>query len=344
MRTRFTVIIVALAMLALIAAPGLAQDEAPTIADIVVASATAEEAQFTVLLAAVQAADPIFLELLADPGVAYTVFAPTDAAFGALLEALDTSPEELLGNTALLNQVLAYHVVPGIFEAEAVVALDGSLLGTVLAGAALSISMSDGAVFVDDSQVIAVDVAAANGVVHVIDAVLLPEITDADMMEDAMMEPAGSIAELVIATASADAAEFTILLAAVEAVGPAVVELLSGPGPYTVFAPTDAAFADLLAALGVTAEELLGDTDLLATVLSYHVVPGKFAAEDVIAAASLDEMAGVNIATLLGGTTVNISLSDGGVMVNDSNVIDVDIMADNGVIHVIDAVLLPPME
>lgn len=344
---KLSVLLATLALLALAIVPTLAQ-ETTTIADIVVASATGESPEFTVLLAAVQAADPSFIEALSNPDGLYIVFAPTDAAFGALLEALDTSPEELLANTALLNTVLAYHVVPAVFYAEDVVELDGALLGTVLPGAALAISVTDEGVFVNDSAVVAVDVEAANGVVHVIDAVLVPEMgEEEEMMEEEMEEP-GTIAEIVVAAATGDAPEFTILLAAVQAADPMVLELLSGSdyGPFTVFAPTDAAFGAALTALGLTAEQILADTDLLTTVLAYHVLPGYFASGDVVGVASMENEEGVtgaNVATALPGTTVSVTLSDGSVLVNNATVVTVDIVAANGIIHVIDTVLLPPM-
>lgn len=346
---KLSVLLVTLALLALAIVPGLAQEEPGTIAEIVVASATGESPEFTVLLAAVQAADPGFIEALSNPDGLYTVFAPTDAAFGALLEALDTSPEELLANTDLLNTVLAYHVVPAVFYAEDVVELDGALLGTVLPGAALAISVTDEGVFVNDSAIVAVDVEAANGVVHVIDAVLVPEMgEEEEMMEEEMVEEPGTIAEIVVAAATGDAPEFTILLAAVQAADPLVLELLSGSdyGPFTVFAPTDAAFGAALAALGLTAEQILADTDLLTTVLAYHVLPGYFASGDVVGVASMEDeegMTGANVATALAGTTVSVTLSDGSVLVNDATVVTVDIVAANGIIHVIDTVLLPPM-
>lgn len=337
------VVLSLLALLALAIVPAFAQDAEPTIADLVVASTEAETPEFTVLLAAVAAADPAFLEALSSEGQ-WTVFAPTDAAFLALLEALSVSAEDLLADTELLNTVLAYHVVPGAFNAEAVVALDGALIGTLLNDSPLAISVMDGAVMVNDSTVVTADVMASNGIVHVIDTVLVPAMDGEEMAEGEMMEePTLNIAETVIAATEGDAPQFTVLLAAVVAADPSIVTMLSEGGPYTVFAPTDEAFAALLEALGVTAEELLANTELLNTVLAYHVVPGIFTAETVVAAAGSAEE-GVNVATLLAGTTVNVSLDGESVMVNDATVIATDVYATNGVIHVIDAVILPPME
>ncbi len=145
-----------------------------------------------------------------------------------------------------------------------------------------------------------------------------------------------TIADIVVASATSDTPEFTVLLAAVQAAG--LTETLAGEGPFTVFAPTDAAFAAALEALGLSAEDVLADTELLTAVLTYHVVPGIATAEDVV---GLD---GQEVTTV-NGAPITISVVDGGVVLNGTvNVIVTDIMASNGVIHVIDAVLLPPSE
>ncbi|MBK9125282.1 MAG: fasciclin domain-containing protein [Chloroflexi bacterium] len=338
-------------VLALFAVPVFAQDaELPTIADIVVASTEAETPEFTVLLAAVAAADPAFLETLSNPDAGVTVFAPTDAAFGALLEALDMSAEDVLGNADLLNSVLAYHVVPGVFNAEAVVAADGAILGTFLAHQGLLVSVTDDGAFVNEATIVATDIAASNGIVHVIDAVLVPNMDDmmGDDMGEMMEEPTASIAETVVAASSAEAPEFTVLLAAVLAADPSILDTLINGGPYTVFAPTDAAFGALLEALGATAEEVLANTDLLNTVLAYHVVPGTFVAGDIVATAEAmggdaeTMTSGFSIATLLPGGLLEIGVNGGAVTINETvNVIATDVYATNGVIHVIDAVLVP---
>jgi len=342
---KFSALFVVLAILALAVVPSFAQDESPTIVDIVVSSAEAEEAEFTVLLAAVQAADPAIVEALSDPEGLYTVFAPTDAAFVALLEALEVTAEDLLADTDLLNDVLLYHVVPGVFFAEDVVALDGSLLGTVLPSSALSVSVTDDGAFVQESTIIQTDIEAANGVVHVIDSVLIPDMGDdmemeEEMDDEEMMEELISIAETVIAATEGDSPEFTVLLQAVVTAG--LDGVLTNNGPFTVFAPTDAAFVAALEALGLTAEELLASPDL-ASILAYHVVPGTFYAEDVVAAADMME-GEFSVATALSGTAVTVAVSEDGVTVDGANVVTTDIEASNGIIHVIDAVILPPAD
>lgn len=344
---KLSIVMVILALV-LMAVPVFAQDEEPTIAEIVVSSTEAETPEFTVLLAAVSAADPVFLEVLSSPDANVTVFAPTDAAFTALLEALEVSAEDLLADTELLNEVLAYHVVPGIFPAEGVAGLDGALLGTFLAGEALSVSLDGENVFVNESQVVAVDVTASNGIVHVIDAVLVPasdDMMEEDMAEEdmEMMEDMGTIADVVIASTEAETPEFTVLLAAVLAADPVVLESLTNNGPYTVFAPTDAAFAAALESLGLTAEELLADTETLTSILAYHVVPGYFEAADVLGALEMMEE-GVSIATLYVPNTLSITTDGEGVFINEAALVATDVFASNGVIHVIDGVLLPTAE
>jgi uncharacterized surface protein with fasciclin (FAS1) repeats len=126
------------------------------------------------------------------------------------------------------------------------------------------------------------------------------------------------------------AGSFTTLVAAVQAAG--LVDTLKGEGPFTVFAPTDEAFAALPAG---TVDDLLKpeNKDKLVAILTYHVVPGKVMSTDLT-----DDM----MAKTVEGADVKIDL-DSGVMVNDANVVTADIVADNGVIHVIDKVIMPPM-
>jgi len=130
----------------------------------------------------------------------------------------------------------------------------------------------------------------------------------------------------IVATASS-AGSFNTLVAAVQAAG--LVETLQSDGPFTVFAPTDEAFAKLPEG---TVEALLANPDQLRAILLYHVVPGKVMAADVV---------NLNSATTAQGSDVEIMLADGRVMINDANVTATDIETSNGVIHVIDSVIIP---
>jgi uncharacterized surface protein with fasciclin (FAS1) repeats len=145
--------------------------------------------------------------------------------------------------------------------------------------------------------------------------------------ESAMAEP-GTIVDVAAA-----AGDFNTLVAAIQAAG--LTETLSGPGPFTVFAPTDEAFAAALKSLGMTADELLADTATLTSILTYHVIAGEVPSSAVVT------MNGQSVPTV-NGASVMITVDGDKVMVNDATVTAVDIPASNGVIHVIDSVLTPP--
>jgi transforming growth factor-beta-induced protein len=175
----------------------------------------------------------------------------------------------------------------------------------------------DGNVILNGSiKVIITDIMASNGVIHVIDGVLIPP---------ADPEPAPkSIVEIAVGNP-----DFSILVAALQKAN--LVEALSAPGPFTVFAPTNAAFEKLLGELGITAEQLLDSPDL-ASILLYHVAEGAVKAEQAVALGTIKT---------LNGASVRVT-EHGGVLINKSKVITADIEASNGVIHVIDTVLIPP--
>lgn len=251
---------------------------------------------FTTLVKALKAAD--LVDTLNGDGP-FTVFAPTDEAFAKLP---DGALEKLIAHPKQLREVLLYHVVAGKVKASDVFQLN--VAATVL-GAPVLVNTKDG-VKINDSTVIKPDVTASNGVIHVIDAVLLPP---------------GNIVE----TAS-KAGKFNTLLAAAKAAG--LAETLASDGPFTVFAPTDAAFAKLPDG---TVESLLADPERLAKILKYHVVKGNVVAGDVVK---------MNDAKTLLGQKVKIA-TDGGVKINNAKVVATDVLARNGVIHVIDTVLLP---
>ena len=270
------------------------------------------DGRFTTLVAAVGAAE--LVDTLKGEGP-FTVFAPTDDAFAALPAG---TIDELLKpeNKQKLTDILLYHVVPGAVMAADVVALTSA--ATAL-GKDVAIKTDMGNVYINESKVIITDIETSNGVIHVVDAVLLPPA------EDAMMEK-----KTIVDIAAADG-RFNTLVAAVGAAG--LAETLSGEGPFTVFAPTDDAFAALPAG---TVESLLlpENKQALTDILLYHVASGKVMAADVVTLTS--------VPTLL-GKDVTVTVKDGKVFLNDTvEVIITDIEASNGVIHVIDAVLLPP--
>jgi uncharacterized surface protein with fasciclin (FAS1) repeats len=269
-----------------------------TIVDIAVS-----DENFSTLVTALDAAG--LVEALQGEGP-FTVFAPTNDAFDALPEgALDA----LLADTEALSDVLLYHVAAGKAMAADVVELDGQKVETLL-GQYVDIMIDGEAVMVDNAMVTATDIKASNGVIHVIDAVLLPETR--------------TIVDIAV-----EDGRFTTLVAALEAAG--LVEALQAEGPFTVFAPTDDAFAALPDG---TLDSLLADTEALSNVLLYHVVDGKVMAAQVV------ELDGQEVETL-SGDNIMVMIMDGTVKINDSQVIIADVEASNGVIHVIDAVLVP---
>lgn len=158
------------------------------------------------------------------------------------------------------------------------------------------------------------------------------ETTAASESTLAMTDTTEAMVEMDIVDTAVAAGDFTTLAAALEAAD--LVDTLKGEGPFTVFAPTDAAFEAALADLGLTAEELLADTETLTSILTYHVVPGEVPAADVV---TLD---GQEVETV-NGETVTITIDGETVMVDDATVAQADVFASNGVIHVIDSVLLP---
>ena len=258
---------------------------------------------FSTLVAALEAAG--LVEALQGEGP-FTVFAPTNEAFEALPEG---ALEALVADPEALTDVLLYHVAEGKAMAADVVELDGQKVETLL-GQYLDITIDGESVLVDDATVIAADVKASNGVIHVVDTVLLPETR--------------TIVDIAV-----EDGRFTTLVAALEAAG--LVEALQADGPFTVFAPTDDAFAALPEG---TVEGLLADTEALTQVLLYHVVDGKVMAAQVV------ELDGQEVETL-SGDNVLVMIDGEAVKINDAQVIIADVEASNGVIHVIDAVLVP---
>jgi uncharacterized surface protein with fasciclin (FAS1) repeats len=253
---------------------------------------------FALLKTAVAAAE---LTATLDGDTAYTVFAPTSAAIQAIGSAEQL--QALLADKPRLTDLLLHHVVAGKKYASDVTtaqsfAMANGLTLPITAGATVKIG---------DATITRVDVYARNGVVHVIDAVLVPPPTIAQ----------------VVATNP----DFETLLAAVSAAE--LVATLNGPGPFTVFAPTDAAF-EKIAAAGLAA--ILADKDLLTDILLYHVIDGEQLAAAVVAK---------NHLTMKNGAIVPITTT-GGAKIGGALITTTDLKVRNGVIHIIDTVIVPP--
>ncbi len=270
---------------------------AQTITEIVVNSP-----DHTTLEAAVIAAE--LDGVLNSPGN-FTVFAPTDAAFAAL--PAGTVDQLLLDPTGNLAKILLYHVLGAeVFSGD----LSDGQTATTLLGQGITVTLNADGAFINGAKISVVDLDASNGVVHVLDAVILP--------------PASTVVDVVV-----NSPVHTTLEAAVTAAG--LVPALQGDGPFTVFAPTDDAFAALPA--GTVDALLMDPTGDLAKILLYHVVGGEVLSSDL----SDGQMA----ATLL-GQGINVSINADGVFINDAKVVISDIRTFNGVVHVLDAVMLPP--
>jgi uncharacterized surface protein with fasciclin (FAS1) repeats len=283
---------------------GLFLNAQTTVVDVVVGSE-----DHTLLEAAVLEAD--LAGALSGDGP-FTVFAPTDAAFTALVTALDITADDLLAMDNL-GDILQYHVLSGAVMSSD---LDDTQTVAMLNGDDATIDFMNGVVTINGvATVTTANIMADNGVVHVIDAVLLP--------------PAETTTVVDVIVNSDD---HTLLEAAVGAAD--LVGALSGEGPFTVFAPTDAAITALVTALDITADDLLAMEDL-GDILTYHVLSGTVLSTD---------LAPTQTVTMLNGDDATVTSMGGTVMINDATVTMADITTDNGVVHVIDAVILPPVE
>lgn len=243
-----------------------------------------------------------------------TVFAPTNSAFAALLTELGVTKDALLADKALLTAVLSYHVL-GTTVARADIPVGKAI--TPLAGGFFKIETTGGLKVTDGrnrvSNITATDIRASNGVVHLVDRVLLPANKD------------------IVATASA-LPDFSILVEAVVAAG--LVSALQGAGPFTVFAPTNAAFADLLGELNVTKQALLANTALLTKVLTYHVVPARVLKAEVPVNTAITTLQGQSLSV---GADLVITDQN----MRKSSIVATDVFTSNGVIHAVNKVLLP---
>ena len=259
----------------------------------------AEQAgSFQTLLAAAEAAG--LVQTLASEEL--TVFAPTDEAFAALPDGV---VEYLLDNPDLLAEVLTYHVVAGRVPAAEVAGVSSV---ETLNGQSLPVSVEGSTVRIGNASVVQADIEASNGIIHVIDDVLTPLV---DLVTTARLT-----------------GEFTTLLTALEAAG--LDEVLMGmDGEWTIFAPTDAAFAEIPQE---DLEALLADSDALTAVLLYHAASGTIPAAEVVSRSSIETLQGGSLAVAVSGDVVTVG---------SATVVATDVAASNGVIHVIDGVLIP---
>jgi transforming growth factor-beta-induced protein len=266
-----------------------------TIVDVAV-----KDGHFKTLVAALKAADLDGVLMGEGP---FTVFAPTDKAFAKLPAG---TVDSLLKDIPTLKKILLYHVAAGKMAAADVAKVTSV---PTVNGLPVMVKVSGSTVKINDSVVQIADIAASNGLIHVVDTVILP--------------PSGDLVDTAMANGN-----FKTLLTAAAAAG--LVDTLKGAGPFTLFAPTDEAFAKLPAG---TVEGLLKDIPTLKKILTYHVVSGRVYASDV---------AKMNTAPSVQGSSITIKVDMDSVKLNGSSMVtNADILTTNGVIHVIDSVLLP---
>lgn len=277
-------------------------EDKPSITEI-----AAADGRFTTLVTALE--DTGLDATLSEPGD-YTVFAPTDDAFNALEEGLLAS---LQADTALLEDVLLYHVVDGAVSAETALTMDTENVIT-MNDKAFYVSVVDGSLFVNGALVITQDIEASNGVIHVIDKVLLPP--EGDRL---------TITDILIADG-----RFTTLLTMMQSVG--ADQFLAGEGEFTLFAPDDEAFEKLGQQ---QVDLLLSRPEVLGLMISLHILEGAVTSETAMT------MDGQTVSVVDTVQTVTITVRNGDLFVKESRVITTDIEAENGVIHVIDTVMSP---
>jgi len=304
MKTRFNLVPVLLLVGVLFFTSCNDDDDMEEMGEKNVVEVAASAGQFTILIEAAKKAG--LADYLSNTD-GITVFAPTDAAFKSLLtdlgaKSLDDIPVDKLTN------ILLYHVIGTTAMSNS---LKSGYFPTLSKSAGNNISMYisvEGGVSINkNTKVTSADIAAKNGVIHVVDKVILPP----------------SIVNIAI-----DNANFSILVQAVVKAG--LVDALSGAGPFTVFAPTNDAFKALFAQLGIMGIDNL-TAEQLTPILTYHVVSG-----NVLSTA----LSNGDVPTLNKGKSLKVNLS-GGVKINDSEVVAANIQGSNGVVHVINKVLIP---
>ena len=245
----------------------------------------------------------------------FTLLAPSDAAFAKLPAG---TLDALLKDRAALTRALRYHVLTSRVPAAKLTAGPAK----TLEGSTVIVGVTGTRVTVNDATVTATDVGATNGVIHVIDTVLLPPgFTVGGVAVTVPPPPVGDVVQV----AAADG-RFGLLIKALDAAG--LTATLQGPGPYTLLAPTDAAFRALPPDL---LTKLLADRSTLAKLLTYHVIAGR------VPSAALKP----GEATTAEGDTVKVGTNAAGLTIDDAGVLTIDVAATNGVLHAIDKVLVP---
>jgi transforming growth factor-beta-induced protein len=302
MKTKFK-IIPALMIAASLLFTACSEDETPVMESKNIVEVAADAGNFSILIEAAQQAG--LAEFLSTENN-LTVFAPTDAAFASLLSDLGLSSLDDIP-VADLTQILTYHVIGAkVMSTDLSTGYVPTLASFDSSPVSMYITVGNTVSINGSVSVTTANVEAENGVIHVVDKVILPP----------------TVVNIALANEN-----FTTLVQAVVKAG--LVDALSADGPFTVFAPTNAAFDALFAQLGISGIDDL-TAEQLVPILTYHVVPGNVVST---------ELSNGDVGTL-NGQNLSIDLS-AGVKINESEVIAADIQGSNGVVHVIDQVLLP---
>lgn len=328
-------LVVAVLLFVLATLPALAQGT--TILDVV-----NSREDLSVLASVVAAVDPSIAETLSRtdiPGL--TLLAPNNEAFTRLGLYFDVDLAFFVENPEVTANLLRYHVLTGFFSLADIAVNDGGVILTALPDTSIRVDVADnGTVKLNIADVVDADVRASNGRIQVIDDVIFTSALDEEIAaaiaewkafkEEVAALPADSVIGLVRDNPDLSTL-FDVILATEQ------YNLLRDGFPFTVFAPTNAAFEALFASMGVTADEALENVDLLKTVLRYHIL------EDEVSAEALAGLAGTTVETLNGEGVVVSTTEEGGVVLNGTvNVVTPDVVGFNVVVHVVDAVLVPP--
>jgi uncharacterized surface protein with fasciclin (FAS1) repeats len=308
--------------------------EKPTIAAYIEQQANdSADPEFTLLWQAIQAADPSVLETL-NKAWGFTAFLPTDQAIESALESLDLSAAQFLADTDLLTNTLFYHLTIGQFGGESLHNLGAGMYATLYADHLLSIQEEEASdsVLVNQARITQTDIVLANGLVHHIDSLLIPT-------SEGLLPLSNPDAPQTILAILTERSDFTLFIAALEALN--LAETVNKAIPYTLFAPTDETLRTFAEQVGISPEELLANTDTLTAIIQYHMVGGRLQSSALMNAISFREDASLLVGTQMPTTTLTFTLQDEALLVDGVRIVEADIVASNGYIHVVEGVLLP---
>ena len=309
-------------------------DDTETLADALY-SLQASTGEYGLFITALEA-DETILAWMQDPDALLTVFAPDDTAFAGTLEAADLTVDDLMAEPDVLYTTLAHHVIPAAYAYPVLAENDLTYVMTALEERGLLLQQVLDGMYIN--AVNAYPLANAdNGYLHGVDQLLIPPLRIYTPEEDA------DIAEQTLAQSLLDdeREELTLFAQALQAADPRLLDQLDANGPFTVFAPTDAAFQAYLDSTGYTLDDLLADPSLLSQTLTYHILPGQLEAGSFRAIPPLLGGADFRLLNLNGSSLVVAVDADDVVTVNGVMLVTEDAFYTNGIIHTLDAVLDP---